>query len=269
MNSSSCAVLVLSCDKYSDLWSPFFLFFYKYWKDCPYPVYLGTNQKKFEHKNVKQIFSGKSSNWSEELEIILSQIPEDYILLFLEDYFIYEMVDNKKINFILNTMIEKDSAFIRLAAFPKKYNALWPYTPLPDYPSIGEVAKGSKYRLNLQTSIWKKEILLKLLNKKESPWEFETEASKRSDSLSHPFLCIIPEKSKKNVHGPITYYCTALTHGKWMRGAVKLSKKENIPIDLSSREVESRWEEFKRAIYIGSPIAVRKIFNFLKFRLKI
>ena len=38
-----CSVLVPSCDAYADLWIPFFALFWRYWSDCPFPVYLGTN----------------------------------------------------------------------------------------------------------------------------------------------------------------------------------------------------------------------------------
>ena len=39
------AILVLSCDGYTDLWRPFFENFKKKWGDCPYDIYLLTNKK--------------------------------------------------------------------------------------------------------------------------------------------------------------------------------------------------------------------------------
>ncbi len=267
MNQSNCGVLILSCDKYADLWKPFFLFFDKYWKDCRFNVYLGTNRKSFEHKNVKQIFSNRETTWSDELEVILKQIPEEYIVIMLEDYFIYKNVDSEEIKSLIRIMEEKNSAFLRLGAFPLKYDALWPNEALPGHPKIGVIEKGAKYRLNLQTAIWKKDILLKLLSKDESPWEFEIEGSKRSDTFSNSFLCMIGEPSKNYVHGPITYYCTALSHGKWMRGALKLCRKENIPVDLTVRGIENKWESMARKIYISSPMGIRKLISFIKFRL--
>ena len=44
--SVSCAVVVCSCDKYSDLWDPYFELFKKFWADCPYPVFLNTETKR-------------------------------------------------------------------------------------------------------------------------------------------------------------------------------------------------------------------------------
>ena len=40
---SDCSILVVSCDRYRDLWTPFFTLFQRYWPDCDMPVYLGTN----------------------------------------------------------------------------------------------------------------------------------------------------------------------------------------------------------------------------------
>jgi hypothetical protein len=264
VQNSNCAILVLSCDKYADIWKPFFEFFSKYWPDCPFPVYLGTNSKAFSFKNVKQIFSNKTTNWSEELELILNQIAEEYIILILEDYFICEPVNTKGIKNILNLMEEKKAAYFKIAAFPSKYDSLWPHIPIADLPSIAEIKTNSQYRVCLQTAIWNKNILSRLLKKGESPWDFEIEASKRSDEIENPFWCAVADPSKKEVHGLITYYCTALSAGKWMRGAVALSKKENIEIDTINRPIESKSEELKRKIYISLPINLRKAVDYIK-----
>ena len=263
------AILILSCDKYADVWEPFFLFFKKYWSDCPFPVYLGTNQKQFSFYKVKQIFSNRNTTWSDELKVILEQIPEKYIIIILEDYFIYESVNNDKISEIIEVMKKNDAAYMKLGAFPAKYNELWPYTTLSGADDIGVIAKDSKYRLCLQTAIWNKDVLLSLLNPTENPWQFEIEGSKRSNFIDNPFLCIIADPSKKVVHGPIQYYCTALSAGKWMRGAIRLCEKENIPIDLTIRPVESLFEELKRKIYIGLPIPLRKMVDYTKYKVNI
>ena len=42
------ALLVSSCDKYSDCWDPFFKLLSIYWKDLEYPVYLITEEKEYE-----------------------------------------------------------------------------------------------------------------------------------------------------------------------------------------------------------------------------
>lgn len=267
MKTPGCAILVLSCDKYADSWSPFFSFFFKYWPDCPFPVYLGNNFKIFEHPKVIQVFSGCNKSWTEELEIILNQLPYEYLLIILEDYFIYEKVNTYEIIEILNIMQERNAAFTRLAAFPTKYNVLWEYEKIKEHPHIGEIKTGSKYRVCLQTAIWKKDILMRLLNDKENPWQFETEASKRSEQIPNPFLCVVEDKTKSYVHGPITYYCTAITKGVWMREAIDLCKREGIEINTKYRPVETKRQEIIRKTYNSLPRTIKRVIEFLKVRL--
>ncbi len=41
------AVLVVSCDNYSDVWSPFFELYSRFWPDCPFNTYLISNTKEY------------------------------------------------------------------------------------------------------------------------------------------------------------------------------------------------------------------------------
>lgn len=264
MKNLNTALLVLSCDKYADAWSPFFQFFQKYWSNCSFPVYLGTNQKNFEWKGVTTIHSNKKTTWSDELYTILEQIKEDKILIMLEDYFINGSVDIDFLEKTIHAMDNLNAGYVKIAAFPSKYDQQNPYTILPEYPFLGEIEKGAPYRVCLQTTLWKKSVLMQLLDKSENPWQFEIEASKRSNDYAEKFLLVVPEKNKNYVHGPIPYYCTALTKGKWMRGAIDLCKKEGVTIDTSHREVESKWEEINRAVYISLPFSLRKVYDFVR-----
>lgn len=263
---NSTAVLVLSCDKYSDIWPVFFDFFDKYWADCPYPVYLATNTIKFERRGVTQLFSNKHTSWSEELATILAQVKEKNIILILEDYFIYQPVNNHDIEAVIDLFERKKAAFCRLGCFPKMYDELWPFEPFKDKINYGVILPDAKYRICLQTALWNKNDLASLLKEDEDPWQFEIEGSKRTRQINKPFLNLIADPKIKEVHGPIRYYCTALSAGKWMRGAIKLCKENNIAIQ-SSRPIESRLLTLKRYLYINSPIKIRKIFDFMNHSL--
>jgi hypothetical protein len=60
------SILVVSCDGYQDLWKPFFSCFLKYWPDCPFPVYLGSNNLTYPDCRVRslaiEIYIDYSSN---------------------------------------------------------------------------------------------------------------------------------------------------------------------------------------------------------------
>jgi hypothetical protein len=262
--NNNTAVLVLSCDAYADIWPTFFDFFDKYWSNCPFPVYLGTNSKVVNFKNVTQLFSQRKTTWSDELNTLLQQIPQKYVILILEDYFINKPVDNNALFNIINYMETNNAAYTQLAAFPKKYNQLWNYDTLPNNSALGEIKKGSKYRVNLQIAVWNKTILQQLIKLDENPWQFEPLASERSNALSNPFYIVLPTTNINIVHGPIPYLCTAVTNGMWMRNAIKLCKQEGIAIDTSHRKTETATQAFYRSFYIALPISLRRVVDYVR-----
>ena len=46
------AFVVLTCDKYSDLWPMYIHFFEKNWQDCPYDRYFVTNHDNFPNLSI-------------------------------------------------------------------------------------------------------------------------------------------------------------------------------------------------------------------------
>ena len=83
-NDFDCSIYVSSFDGYSDLWRPFFDCFFKYWEDVPFPVYLGTNSKKFDDDRVISLPAAESNNWTDRAYEHIKQIPSKYVLMFLE-----------------------------------------------------------------------------------------------------------------------------------------------------------------------------------------
>lgn len=81
------SVLVVSCDKYSDLWGPFFTLFWRYWTVPSCKVYLGSNYLIYNDPRVETIAIGEDKNWSHGLIEIVSKIDTPYIILMLEDFF--------------------------------------------------------------------------------------------------------------------------------------------------------------------------------------
>ena len=92
---NDCAILVLSCDKYCDLWKPFFELFHKFWSRCPFTVYLGSNTKKFRDYSIPTILSKSCIDWSSDLLSILAQMKEEYIFIWIDDFFPMSSIDTK------------------------------------------------------------------------------------------------------------------------------------------------------------------------------
>lgn len=243
MSENQLAILVLSCDKYSDIWNPFFSMFFKFWSDCNYPIYLCSDSLSYDHPRVKSINPGENLEWSARLEWALKQVPETNILFLLEDYILLKPVQNDRIEYCLNVLKETKAGYLRLISYPL------PDAPLLNYPGIGIVNPGSPYRNNTQAAIWKKETLLSLLDPTENVWDFELKGTHRSDSLPEPFLCVEkgefpPYKGKY----PYSYFCTAVVRGEWVRKAVKLIRKNGFDVDLSARPQESLKKTWKRYV---------------------
>ena len=77
---TSTALLVVSCDSYRDMWGPFFTLLFRYWDDCPFPVFLGSNFEPYPDRRVVALTIGEDRDWSSNLLQMLSAIPLDGIL---------------------------------------------------------------------------------------------------------------------------------------------------------------------------------------------
>ena len=232
------AVLISSCDKYQDLWDPFFTLFFRYWQDCPYPVYLGTNHLKYDHNRVTTITVGDDTDWSSDFRSMLEQIPQPYVIVLIEDFLPTKSVDTAMIDRLITYMVDKGAGCLRLFPCPG------PDLPCPDNPLVGEISKGADYRLSLQAAIWDKQTLLELLRDGESAWELELNGTKRTNALAAPFLCVAGDS-------PIPYFCTGVVKGKWVKEAVKLCKKEGIEVDLTARPVQTPVDRLLRSARVG------------------
>lgn len=269
MTNLSIPLVIPSCDKYSDLWAPFFNFLFKFWPDCPKPVYLFSNTLDFSDNRVQVIKTGAPLNWSSEIKKGLQKVEATYVLLILEDYFVYEPVSQSYIEKLGVIAQNQNADFLRIGCFPSRYNSYWPYDSLPGHQGLGIIRPGSKYRINLQTAIWKKEALCELLVDGENPWEFEINGSERANNKTFKALCVIENKNKEGIHGPIMYIGGAVTKGKWMLDAIRLAGKNGIYLDSGKRPVETRKEEILRKFYVSTPLFIRPAYRYLTNKLGI
>lgn len=218
------AVLVLSCDKYSDLWNPFFYFFKQNWPDCPYRIYVGSNEKKCEIEGVDTLYSGVDKNWSTSYKTILNQIPENFLFVILEDLFLTSPVNNHQIHSLFHYMKEFQAKHIHFKKLPVPSNYL--------EDGMGVYDKSMPYRVNV-AGFWEKKYLYDLLMDGESPWNFEIMGSYRSQ-YDRGFYCSHPDAVQ---------WINAVEKGKWFRKAIKLCNQHQIRLD-QSRQVLSRHQEW-------------------------
>lgn len=215
----SLSIVVVSCDRYADIWPHFFQLFHKYWPDCPYQVFLGSNHLEYNDQKVTNILTGDDFNWADSTKKMIEMVPTEYLLMILEDFFIRKPVDTEKIANCLVSLKELNGGYLRLRPFPK------PDHVIPGYPEIGLIDKEAPYRLCLQAAIWRKELFLQLVQPGESAWDMEINGSKRSNEFKG-FYCTWDSLIK---------YRAGITLGKWAPIGVKIMEEENMQIDYTRR----------------------------------
>ncbi len=207
-------MLVVSCDRYRDLWKPFFHLFSKYWPDCRFPVYLGSNFLSVEHPGVTNLHAGEDKSWSSNLRFFLQQIPSEYVLLLLEDFFLDQQVNSGIIQNHLNKLHSLGGTELRL--FPN---------PPFDYALSGNVGLGglhplAQYRVSLQAALWNKAKLQHLI---------------RADAGG--YYC---------VKQPALHYQHVVERGEWFRAAARRYQGEQIGCDMTARPVMTPARAWKK-----------------------
>jgi hypothetical protein len=234
------AILVVSCDKYSDLWPACFGLLFKYWPDCPFPIYLLSNFENYSDSRVTTITVGKDRNWSTNLANGLRKIKQDFVLVLMEDYLLDRAVNTRRMISLENYMEKRKAACLRLLPSPG------PDGPSAENPEVGEIRKGAPYRLSLQAAIWSRPVLLGLLRWGESAWEFEMLGSRRADFVELPFLSV----QRGN---PGITYRNAVVKGRWDLDAIEFAKLEGVSLELG-----------RRPVHRGQPFPVSNILTRLR-----
>lgn len=216
---SDLSILVLSCDKYKDLWVPLFYCFDTYWHDCPYPILLGSNTVKLKNEKVVTLLSGPDKDWSSSLRAILKQIHTPYIFLWLDDIFPTEAVYSDLFSETLEFMKNQKAKHIHIEPSPK-----------PDKIIVGGkyglFEKGAPYR-SITFGFWDVSYLSNLLIDGENPWNFEIMGSYRT-AYTDGFYC-----SMKNIIPRIH----VVEKGRIFQEARDYCLDHNIPLDTSKRSV--------------------------------
>ncbi len=227
--SIDCALLVSSCDAYSDLWTPFFTLLSKHWPDVPFPIYLGTGCSDFRWPGVSVLNSPRGADWSTGMIDYLRQIDESFVLVCLEDFFLRRRVNTAEILYCLNFAKLNDAIQVRLIPRPE------PQFYIQGQELIGECEVGSPYRLNTQAAIWRKQALIDLLRAGETIWNFEKLGNARVANVAHGLY---------SVWRPVLPYQGLLAHhvvekGKWLRHERWLFGRMGIGCDFRKRKAMS------------------------------
>jgi hypothetical protein len=240
-------ILVSSCDDFSDCWGPYCHGLEKYWPDCPYDVFIVTNDKDVADCRAKALRVGDDKGWSANTMEALRRISSPYVFYTHEDFWISKPVDTHVIEDYLDIMERDKADYVRL------YPAPPPDNDFPDDWRLGTLSVGASYRTALQVALWRKTVLEELIVPGEDPWQFELQGTPRSRKYGERFLCVKPffDQNNERYHYGVEYVCTAINKGRWSKAAKKYALKEGLAIDFSNRRHEGLWHDFTRSGRLG------------------
>lgn len=198
VENSKIALVIPSCDNYSDLWEVLISqidYNFKYTEIKKYIICNSDHQFKIE--GLEYINVGNDLGWSTNFKTALKQINEQYIFLWIDDLILTSDVDIELFNKITNSFISDKGNYLRFNNVPNSnryYNNFY-----------GIVDKNALYRTSTVMSIWDKVVLDDLLVLGENAWEFETKGTARSNKYDKFFVC----------YTPIFKFSNAVIKGKW------------------------------------------------------
>lgn len=232
------AIVVVSCDKYSDLWDDMFNLLDIHWADRPYKTYLTTDSKPYERKGVEVLHFGDIRQWMVCTRTALEMIDTEYVLFLLEDYFIIKDIDNKQIEEDLAFMEKYQGDFLNMCQRPYY---------LVDNDSqfvtkdIRIIPNNTRYGIDTAGAIWRREFFLEQLRRKDDDaWGFEAMLVKDSQSPQGA-----PGKLYFDTRKPLNMCPGEVVRlGKFTLNAVKTIESTGYKIQ-STRARMTRFESFK------------------------
>jgi len=227
-NVKDIPLLVVSCDRYADLWPVFFDVLRARWPDCPFPLYLGSNQARFERPGVTTLCAGVDRSWAGNLSRMLDLLSSEYVLFFLEDFFLRSAVNTESVVSAVNYFRSRNVDCGRLAPLPAPTPL--PPVPFPDCPTMGPVPPEFPYRVSAQIALWRVPALREYLVPGFSAWDFEhigTRMSRhKSQVFAGPFAALID-------------YDHGVEKGRWKLEGIEICRAAGVTPDTRARGVFS------------------------------
>ena len=221
-------ILVISCDKYQDIFEPFHYCMEKYWPNHPEIIYVTETIKNKFYRT-----ESLDAEWTERVKHAVELIDDDYILMMCDDVFIRDYVNKDRIDYLLSAAkLLKDFCAMSFISGVK---------PRPDLKvnqiegliDIGHVVN-DRYHNSVNCTLWKKDMLIKCLTGLPiNVDEFEQDKTRFNGEYY----------TSLNQNWPIKWgrenyrVCVALVRGKWTKECIQFFNSENYYIDFEKRGI--------------------------------
>lgn len=256
-------ILVNTCDKYEDAWEPFFKLFKINWPQSEnYKIVLNTENKdyKCDFLDVTTLRTGNDIAWSKRLKTALESIETEYVLFFLEDFFLRSPVNQEMFEEALDLIkSDEEIGYIGLKYSPERVFKRKNFTPKDRFFSRDYLA--TKSRITAMSVLWRRKWLIELIDEKEDPWDFERNASVRSRQYSYKVLEI---NNLNGVCPPVfdfedkVKYGYGITQGQWLPRNKDLFKKYGIKVNFDGLGINYKLYEDANAVPENKIITAKK-----------
>lgn len=182
-------ILLMVSQKYSSLLSGYIKLYEKNWPkslnlSLKISIEVNQSQKNIYDKLSEkyEIFHESSNSWSQRLLNALEKIETKFVIIMLEDYWIFKTINPKKIMNLFLASCEFDINHI--GHLYKKKNAHFDLRKIRNsfglklYEQCYSSGRSTEYFIGAG-GIYNKETLKSVININENAWEFETNASNR------------------------------------------------------------------------------------------
>ena len=245
MTDNNVAILINSCDSYNDVIDLNLCAINEFWNNCSYPIYINTESIKYKNNNLNvttlNLLPGKKNNWGSRFMDSLSRIKEEYIIVILDDFILESLIPKNQLDSIIQLMKINSNIgayYLNHGFFSLSYNS--------DF-NLYVVDKSNYYLINTGPAIWRKNVLLNLLEAKDNPWAWEFFAMYRKPAKIYN-ICSVKD-SNENIYNYNYKKGGAIYRGKWVEEVViDKIKKYNLNIDLNLRGTIKFDQPIKRSL---------------------
>ncbi|MCR5639678.1 MAG: hypothetical protein K6F97_12700 [Lachnospiraceae bacterium] len=203
MSEERLAIVGIFYDGYEDVWRDFVRCFRRFWKDCPYHVYIidiTATPKYFSDNNMTVINAGEGAEYSKKVQMALQQIDAKYYLLLLEDFFLGHELERSVLEPVLDYIEDKNIKYYSLSAlssFTAYHSTL--FDKSKEY--LYNINPNLRYTLGCQAVIWRKDFLQNCIGTRNyNAWVFEGALTNSKKVHTKRFLqgCV---KDTRNILG--------------------------------------------------------------------
>ena len=221
-------MLILSCDKYSDLWDGQIKLLEQNWPDRDMKTYIVTDSPSNKcYPGIDVISAGIGVEWSDRLAYALTLVDTDYVFITLDDYYLIKSVNNQSIIALMEMIDEKKIDYVRLFPRPKRATR----DELPEYKGIKNIDITCNYSVNLYSGIWRKTFAESTIKEPKNAWQFEVLLHKRAEEYGAS--CVVSLRNEFQI-------LDVVRKGKLLHRSARYFKKHP-GIYMGNREINS-WE---------------------------